>query len=433
MTDRSQVHEDEGSHGPSGRRRPAPGLVALVVLSCILALGGGLTEVASAHGRPGRDPWSGWSAGTSTGSSADTSTSSAVNLTAGTDPFSTDPILADPAASVPSVASQAALAPATSTSAQVTVGPGMAEPELLAESAPVQQAQLADMRDNLHITSIRIDANWEYVQYAGPDTFDWTQYDQLVRSVRAEGMSIDFLIDGTASWASASGALFAQPSDPGQFGMWASEVAARYGSGGPTTYEIWNEPNSAQFWQPAPDPAAYTADLTAAYQAIKAVQPHEMVISGGLAPESNDGTDINAVTFLQDMYADGAGGSFDAVGYHPYSYPALPDSPEPWSGWTQLTGTAPSIRSVMSDNGDSGKQVWLTEVGWPTDTTSLTGVDGDSAQAAEITQVLAFALDNPWVGPVYWFSYQDGADGPFGLVTSDGTTKPAYAVLASLG
>ena len=185
--------------------------------------------------------------------------------------------------------------------------------------------------------------------------------------------------------------------------------------------------------QPAPDPAAYTAELIAAYRAIKSVQPDEMVISGGLAPEPNDGSDINVVTFLADMYADGAGGSFDAVGYHPYSYPVLPDTPESWSGWTQLSGTSPSIRSVMADNGDSGKQVWLTEVGWPTDTPTLSGVDPTTAQADEITQVLSFARDNPWVGPTYWFSYQDGTDGPFGLVTSDGTTKPAYQALASLG
>jgi hypothetical protein len=424
-----EVHDRQSSErdaGTVGRRQRARWLVALVLLTCMIAVGVSMTPVASAYNGSGHDR-RGRSVSGPVPSDQRSSDQSTPELA------SSDPSLSAPVSSGPPLSSQASVAPSSSASAQVTLSPGMADPDLLGESAPIQQAQLADMKDNLHVGSIRIDANWEYVQYGGPDSFDWSQYDQLVKAIRAEGMSIDFLIDGTASWASSSGDLFAQPSDPSQFGLWASEVAQRYGSGGPTTYEIGNEPNSAQFWQPAPDPAAYTADLVAAYRAIKAVQPDEMVISGGLAPESNDGTNINAVTFLQDMYADGAGGSFDAVGYHPYSYPALPDTPESWSGWTQLAATTPSIRSVMADNGDSAKQVWFTEVGWPTDTTTLTGVGAATAQANEVDEVLGFAQDNSWVGPIYWFTYQDDSSGAFGLVAADGTTRPAYAVLAALG
>ena len=177
----------------------------------------------------------------------------------------------------------------------------------------------------------------------------------------------------------------------------------------------------------------YTADLIAAYQAIKAVEPDQTVLTGGLAPESNDGTDINAVTFLQDMYADGAGGYFDAVGYHPYSYPALPDTPEPWSAWTQMSASTPSIRSVMAANGDSGMQVWITEVGWPTGTSDVSGIDGDTAQVDEINQVTNFAQTNSWVGPVYWYTFQDDQTGPFGLVDASGASKPGYTALSGDG
>jgi aryl-phospho-beta-D-glucosidase BglC (GH1 family) len=58
-------------------------------------------------------------------------------------------------------------------------------------------------------------------------------------------------------------------------------VAARYKPDGVTTFEIWNEPNNASFWQPRPNPAAYTADLIAAYAAIKKASPSAFVISGG--------------------------------------------------------------------------------------------------------------------------------------------------------
>jgi polysaccharide biosynthesis protein PslG len=309
---------------------------------------------------------------------------------------------------------------------------GMSDPDLLGESLSLQQSQLADMKTNLHITTVRIGVIWEYVQYEGPTSFDWSLYDQLIGAIRADGLSLDLIIGATASWASASGDINAQPSNPAQFAAFAADVASRYGSGGPTTYEIWNEPNNVNFWTPAPNAAAYTTLLIDSYNAIKAVQPNEMVISGGLAPEANDGTNIAPITFLQAMYADGAKGHFNAVGYHPYSYQALPDTFESWSGWSQMSATNPSIRSVMAANGDSAKQVWITEVGWPSNTASITGVNGLTAQGDEITQIQSFAQANSWVGPIYLYTYQDDSSGPFGVITSTGAKKPSYAVLASL-
>jgi hypothetical protein len=307
---------------------------------------------------------------------------------------------------------------AASSSARIT---GISDPDLLTEPLATQQAQLADMKNNLGVTTVRVDANWGYVEYA-QNQYNWTQYDQMVGAIRAEGLGIEFIIDGCPQWAATVPADvtestdYVQPTSSAQFAAWGATVASRYGSGGVTSYEIWNEPNSAVFWLPQPNPAAYTADLKAAYTAIKAVEPSQTVISGGLAPEATDGTDINGITFLQDMYADGAKNYFNALGYHPYSFPALPNTYESWSGFSQLSETSPSIRSVMAANGDSAKQVWLTEVGWPTNTTSTTGLTGDDAQTDDISQIATFAGANSWVGPIYWFTYQDDNAGPFGLV-----------------
>jgi hypothetical protein len=202
-------------------------------------------------------------------------------------------------------------------------------------------------------------------------------------------------------------------------------------------FEIWNEPNNAGFWSPKPDPAAYTADLKAAYAAIKHADRSAFVISGGLAPETNDGTNIAPVTFLQDMYAHGAKGSFDALGYHPYSYPALPAAVEPWSGWSQMNQTTPSIRSVMTSHGDAAKQIWITEVGAPS-----SGPDGvgQKGEANDMTQAIASTESTSWIGGLYLYSWQDEGTGTgndqdwFGLVTAAGAHKAAYtAVAAALG
>ncbi len=313
---------------------------------------------------------------------------------------------------------------------------GISDPELITEPTSVQAAQLAAMKA-IGITSIRLEVNWDWVQYGGRKSFDWSQIDRVIKSVRSAEMSVDLIIDGCPPWAAvpaAQGDTSPQPASPDQYAAFAADVAARYGPRGVGMFEIWNEPNNEIFWQPRPNPAAYTADLKAAYAAIKKADPSALVISGGLAPETNDGTNINAIAFLQAMYADGAQGSFDALGYHPYSYPSLPDTYEPWSAWSQMDRTNPSIRSVMARNGDASKPIWITEVGAPSG-----GPDGVGLgpQAAALTQAIHDAQTTSWIGDLYLYTWQDGGLGSsistdwFGLLTARGTPKPAYAAVAA--
>ena len=316
---------------------------------------------------------------------------------------------------------------------------GVSVPSLLSEAPATQAAQLANMK-SIGITSVRIGADWAWISYAGQGTYDWTQLDQEVASVRAAGMSIDMVIMGTPSWAAVageSGSDVAQPANPSLFGQFAAAVAQRYAPQGVQDFEIWNEPNNTVFWLPAPNPAAYVQLLQAADTDIKAVDPGAFVITGGLAPEANQNGDINEVTFLQDMYADGAKGYFDAVGDHPYSYPALPDTYEAWSGWSQMDATPASIESTMAANGDGSKPIWVTEVGAPTG-----GPDsvGTAAQAEELTQAIDNAKSSSWIGALYLYTYEDSGGNPgtdedwFGLLNADGSAKPAWsAVAAAIG
>jgi hypothetical protein len=316
---------------------------------------------------------------------------------------------------------------------------GVADPDLITKTARAQAAELAAMKA-IGITSIRLDADWSSVQYGGRRSFDWSQLDRVVKSVRAAGMSVDLIIDGCPAWAAkagTSGDVAPPPASSAQYAAFAADVAKRYAPRGVRMFEIWNEPNSAGFWSPKANPAAYTADLKAAYASIRKVDHSAFVIAGGLAPETNDGTDIAPVTFLKDMYADGAKGHFNAVGYHPYSYPALPDTYRSWSGWSQMNQTRPSIRSVMASNGDASKRIWITEVGAPS-----SGPDGvgRTGQATDLSQAITNTKKTSWIGGLYLYSWQDEGTDPtndedwFGLVTVTGAHKAAYtAVAAALG
>jgi len=311
---------------------------------------------------------------------------------------------------------------------------GVADPDLIGASAASQTSRIAAMKA-LGITAVRLDARWDWVQYGGPTSYDWKDLDRTVGSLRAAGLTVDLLVAGCPTWAAASdrsksGAC--HPASATQFGQWAGAVAARFHPQGVRLYEIWNEPNQAASWGPSADPAAYAAILAAAYQAIKKVSSDTVVLSGGLAPVTTEGGDVTGTTFLSSVYAHGGKGTFDAVGYHAYCYPALPDSFQSWSGWSQMAGTSPSLRSVMAVNGDPGKQIWITEAGAPT--AGPRGV-GEQAQAQTITQAVTGAASADWVGGLFLYTWRDGgtdagdSEDWFGLTTKAGAGKPALAAL----
>ena len=305
---------------------------------------------------------------------------------------------------------------------------GMSVPALLGESLSQQAAALNKMA-SIGLRWIRFDADWSWIQAAGPSSFYWSTTDQLVSAAESAGMSVDLIIDDTPSWAAPPRSTphsFTQPTSAAAFATFAGEVAAHYGPMGVRTYEIWNEPNIHQFWQPAPNPGLYSAMLKDSHARIKAVQPDSTVISGGLAPSETSRGDYSPIDFLKDMYADGVKGSFDALGDHAYSYPALPDTYEPWSGWSQMAQTSPSIRSVMIAHGDGGKRIWITEVGAPS---AGRGGVGRNAQAEEITQAVQAAKTTPWIGGLFVYTFRTRS-GYFGLVNGHGRAKPAWGALA---
>jgi hypothetical protein len=187
-----------------------------------------------------------------------------------------------------------------------------------------------------------------------------------------------------------------------------------------TTYEIWNEENDTQAWGQAFTPAEYTALLQAAYAAIKSAYPGARVIAGGFAPapDASDGTSYEPVTFLTDMYADGAQGSFDAIADHPYSFPDLPDQSDSWNPFTYL----PTLHQIMAENGDGAKQIWLTEYGAPT--SGVSNAVTPEFQAESITEAFQWAQNYTWVGPLFIFDWEPSpydTYGDYGIYNSDGT------------
>lgn len=324
--------------------------------------------------------------------------------------------------------------------------------------------------------TIRDDISWASVE-SRPGVYDWSGPDEIVTQAANRGMAVLLLVDSTPAWARVApgpnpgNAWWLPPANPADYGNFAAQVAARYGADGtfwsshptvprvlPAGIEIWNEPNLSLFWGGLPpDPARYAAMLADAYPKIKQVDPTMPVISAGLAPAGgwNDvdcngtadtgasATKMNGLNFLAAMYAGGARGNLDAVGWHPYNFwngataiQAL--SYHLCSAWSQMAETPTSVRSLMGANGDGAKPVWATEIGAPT---CIANATYPCMTEPEQGALASFALrqwqSSAWAGNFYWYDLRDDnggtstADGEqhFGVVRADNTPKPAYGVL----
>jgi polysaccharide biosynthesis protein PslG len=285
---------------------------------------------------------------------------------------------------------------------------------------------------------IRMDVNWDVVQHDGPTSYNWAPFDGVVRAARARGLDVLATIVYTPPWARPAGtAANTPPVSIAAYAEFARAAATRYGPLGVHAYEIWNEPNNASFWAPRADAARYTELLTAAASAVRAADAKAFVVTGGMSPALDAGGNIAPVTFLEDVYAHGGKASFDAVGHHPYCWPAMPGDAEWWSAWHQMAGAPKSLRSVMAANGDAGKQIWATEFGAPTDGPAGAYVD-EAAQAHMVTRAYKLFESYPWAGPLFWYAARDlgtsrsTRENFFGLLHNDFSPKPAYAAFRAL-
>jgi len=280
-------------------------------------------------------------------------------------------------------------------------------------------------------TWVRFDFDWSVIEPRRGE-FDWSGTDRVVDAARAHGLEILGLLTHTPEWARAADAsdTHGRPADPGEFGRFSADVAQRYRDR-ISHWEIWNEPNLAVFFGPQPDPVAYAALLESASSRIREAVPGAVIVSGGLSPATDNGTDIAPTTFLSDLYELGAAPSFDVVGMHPYSYPALPSdaSTKSWNSFYRMR----DMREIMIGHGDEGKPVWATEFGSPTGS----GVDAvnDERQAEILSDGITEQRRLGFVDKLFVYSLVDrGTDESdreqnFGIIDHSLDPKPAWHVM----
>ncbi|MGU3651590.1 cellulase family glycosylhydrolase [Mycolicibacterium sp. A43C] len=323
---------------------------------------------------------------------------------------------------------------------------GIADSEIYMSASIEEINERLDMMQSLGVTNVRIMVPWAGVQPLHPDTpFGlgaprWDQLDKVVNAAAARGMGILGVLNSTPMWASSTTPLNGQPANFDQFAAFAKSVALRYGDK-ISAYEVWNEPNSIQFWNTL-DPAAYTAMLKKTYTALKEAAAQvgtDITVIGGVigAGKTWPGLTLNPIDFVKGMYDAGAHGYFDALSFHPYNFEWKFSVGEnlAWKEGMPLYQLN-KIRELMDSHLRAGEEqikIWITEYGIPTNR-----VD-EATQAAFVRDIIEFWQTMQGAGPMFLYTIKDWLNPPsdndeanLGIFRPDGTMKPVGQVIKEL-
>lgn len=280
--------------------------------------------------------------------------------------------------------------------------------------------RFSDLR-SAGVSWVRLDINWGAIERS-QGSYAWGETDQLIAAARNNGLRVLGLLAYTPPWARPAGTDDKyQPTQIDDFASFAGLAAQRY-AGQIDSWEIWNEPNHKPFWSSGPDPIFYGQMLAAAAQSIRSTQPSAFIVSGGLSPATDQGTSISPETFIAGFLPQVPVGAINAVGIHPYSYPALPTDAHAWNTFYRMPGMVALAQSLHP-----GVSLWPTEFGAPTNEVS------QNAQADALRLAVDCSERHSWLGPLFVFTLQDFGADTFGLLDSSGSPKVAWQTLADLG
>lgn len=266
---------------------------------------------------------------------------------------------------------------------------------------------------------VRTDLFWDWVE-TSTGVYDFGGFDAFFDALDARGMKPIFILDhGNPLYCDGPPATTDAQTAFAAFAL----AAARHFAGRGARFELWNEPNSANFWPPAPDALAFSALAEVAATAIHTGDPSARVITGGLSWFDFD--------YLAAELADGAPAHANAIGVHPYRGT---DPPETLPAHVVAANLSISDATTLS----TPLPLWDTEWGYAS--SQFGSGDSDPARQRQAVFAARRMLAARLVGfPLaVWYDLRDDGTTPeldeenFGLLTKAGSQKPAYLALKTL-
>jgi hypothetical protein len=266
----------------------------------------------------------------------------------------------------------------------------------------------------------RMDMLWANVERGG--RYRFFAYDGLLRALEARQMGVLWILD--YGHPDHGGGVPRTAEDIAAFARFAGAAADHF-KGRNVAYEIWNEPNTSQFWAPGPDPGAYAVLLGAAVRAIRMADPSARISTGGVSRFD--------VGFLSRAVDRALAESLTAIGVHPY----------PRSGPESIAPDLESVRDWAKRALGGQVELWDTEWGYSSDNAPKDAPTNGHTSAGRRRQatlavrelLTVWALGLP---VAVWYDLRD--DGPdasnpehnYGLLDAAGNEKPAMTAVRYL-
>jgi hypothetical protein len=291
------------------------------------------------------------------------------------------------------------------------------------------------------LRSVRLPLYWIGIEPHSPYLVapNWDEFDRSVGLAAEHGMSVFPFVWGSPPWVAPEARI-----EPvyrgwtrGAWGSFLRRAVLRYGPRGAfwrenpqlprmpiRMWELWNEPNIISFGANS-NPERFARLLRIGGRAIHRADPGAKVILGGLFGRPLQiPPNVGSSDFLDRVYRSGrVKRFFDGVGLHPYVSAAAAMRPQ-----------IRSLRRVMRRHGDARTPLYLTELGWGSDSFQTRWERGLRGQARELDRAFAMIAKRrrAWrIGGVWWFSWADIKHGcqfcdSAGLLTEGREAKPAW-------
>lgn len=256
--------------------------------------------------------------------------------------------------------------------------------------------------------------------------------DQAVAATAASGINMAVLVTNSPGWANGGRSELHAP-DPAAFASFMAAASKRYPS--VRRWMIWGEPNRADRFLPNETnspvgPRTYARILDAAYGALKAVSPSNIVIGG----MTWTGGDVKPAPFMKFMrLPNGRPPRLDWFGHNPFPF-RFPNLRELAirDGWRDVSDLDVFSRQLRRTYGPRAK-FWLSEFlvlsDKPSDQFLLFVSQAEQARWLRASYEIADSLDS--VAGLGWLALLDEPErrlsSNWGLLTAGGAPKPAYS------
>jgi hypothetical protein len=275
------------------------------------------------------------------------------------------------------------------------------------------RSQNLQQQSALGIGLIRQTFDWAAIEKA-PGQYDLSYHDEFVASAAAHGVTIlPILFRAPDFHLGRRHVRYAcPPANNASLAAFAQVLVQRYGPNGTLwserpdvprlpirSWQIWNEPNLAQYWCNKPKAKQYVAMLRTVGGAIKRTDGGAHIVTAGL-PLSKLSNAVRLEKFLGQMYKAKAGKYFDSLAINSYA-----------KDKRELAKLLTSVRALMNESHDRSGKIWITELGWGDKGPKHRFVVGEGGQAKRIAQSLAYVKAQRKklkLRGVVYFSWRDG-------------------------